>query len=336
MILQARADIDDPRLAPDSRSAGCAISLAMENHAMSDPAITLHGTELSGHAHRVALLLRMLGLPYRFVAAPAEVRRSADFLKLNPLGQIPVLQDGPLVLADSNAIMVYLVKRYAPGSAWLPEEPVAASQVQRWLSIAAGEVMHGAAIARAIVQWNAPWDHNIAVRIAERLLRFMDGHLADRTYLAADHPTIADLACYSYVAAAPEGGISLDGYPSVRAWLRRIEGLPQFVPMPACPIPQACRRIPFRGAGSSIAWSGRGTPERAEPLTVIASRRRSNPGRRMAHLDCFVATLPAMTEDMTGYRKPKRCSSFRPGSRAARGRLERAIGIEPTTFSLGS
>jgi glutathione S-transferase len=206
---------------------------------MSDPAIILHGTELSGHAHRVVLLLRMLGLPYQFVAAPAEVRRSTDFLKLNPLGQIPVLQDGPLVLADSNAIMVYLVKRYAPGSLWLPEEPVAASHVQRWLSIAAGEVMHGPAIARGIVQWNAPWDHKRAVRIAERLLRFMDGHLTDRMYLAADHPTIADLACYSYVAHAPEGGISLDRYQSVRAWLRRIEGLPQFVAMPVCAIPQA-------------------------------------------------------------------------------------------------
>jgi glutathione S-transferase len=122
---------------------------------------------------------------------------------------------------------------------WLPEEPVAASHVQRWLSIAAGEVMHGPAIARGIVQWNAPWDHKRAVRIAERLLRFMDGHLTDRMYLAADHPTIADLACYSYVAHAPEGGISLDRYQSVRAWLRRIEGLPQFVAMPVCAIPQA-------------------------------------------------------------------------------------------------
>src|SRR4029077_14248104 len=143
---------------------------------MSEPAIVLHGTELSGHAHRVVLLLRMLGLPYRFVAAPAEVRRTAEFLKLNPFGQIPVLEDGPLVLADSNAIMVYLVRRYAPGTPWLPEEPVAASQVQRWLSIAAGEVMHGCAIARGIKQFDAPWDHKRAVRIAERLLRFMEQH----------------------------------------------------------------------------------------------------------------------------------------------------------------
>jgi glutathione S-transferase len=203
---------------------------------MSD--IVLHGTELSGHAHRVLLLLRMLGLAYRFAVAPPEIRRTPEFLKLNPLGQIPVLEDGPLVLADSNAIMVYLVRRYAPGSPWLPEEPVAAAQVQRWLSIAAGEVMHGCAIARAIKQFNAPLDHKQAVRLAERLLRFMEGHLAGRTWLAADYPTLADLACYSYVAHVPEGGVSLEPYPSVRAWLASVEALPQFVPMPQSPIPQ--------------------------------------------------------------------------------------------------
>jgi glutathione S-transferase len=193
---------------------------------MSD--IVLHGTELSGHAHRVVLLLRMLGLPYRFVAAPPEIRRTLEFLKLNPLGQIPVLEDGPLVLADSNAIMVYLVRRYAPGSPWLPEEPVAA-----------GEVMHGCAIARAIKQFNAPLDHKQAARLAERLLRFMEQHLAGRTWLAADHPTLADLACYSYVAHVPEGGVPLEPYPSVRAWLARVEALPAFVPMPKSPIPQS-------------------------------------------------------------------------------------------------
>jgi glutathione S-transferase len=120
----------------------------------------------------------------------------------------------------------------------LPEEPAAAAQVQRWLSIAAGEVMHGCAIARAIKQFNAPMDHKQAVRIAERLLKFMEQHLAGRSYLAADHATLADLACYSYVAHVPEGGVSLDPYPSVRAWLGRVEALPQFVPMPKRPIPQ--------------------------------------------------------------------------------------------------
>jgi glutathione S-transferase len=200
---------------------------------MNEPVITLHGTELSGHAHRVELLLRMLDLPYRYVPTPAEVRGSAAFLKLNPLGQIPVLEDKELVLTDSNAIMVYLVKRYAPGSSWLPEEPVAASRVQRWLSIASGEVRYGPAIARAIAQGWMTGDYGAAVARAERLLGFMDAHLSDHSYLADVQPTVADLACYSYVAHAPEGGIPLHAYPAVRAWLRRVEGLPRFRAMPA-------------------------------------------------------------------------------------------------------
>ena len=202
-----------------------------------DPRITLHGFERSGHAHRVVLLLRMLEIPYRFVSAPPQVRRSAEFLRLNPLGQIPVLEDGPTVICDSNSILIYLAKRYAPGGSWLPEEPLAAARVQRWLSIAAGEIRYGPALARLIVQWGDPSDRGAAIRIAERVFRFMEAHLEDRSYLAADHPTIADLACYAYSAHAPEGGISLTPYPALRRWLSRIESLPHFELMPPSPLP---------------------------------------------------------------------------------------------------
>lgn len=204
---------------------------------MSSTEIVLYGTALSGHAHRVELLLRALGLPYRFEPAPAEVRQSAAFRRLNPLGQIPVLQDGELTLADSNAIMVYLVKRYAPDSVWLPVDPVGAAHVQRWLSIAAGEVMHGPSVARLITQFGLNDDKARAKRIAARLLAFMEEHLAERDYLAAVHPTLADLACYSYVAHAPEGGIPLSPYPAVRRWLARVEALSFFKPIPPSPLP---------------------------------------------------------------------------------------------------
>lgn len=199
--------------------------------------LILHGTKLSGHGHRVELLLRMLGLPYDFVAAPSDVRAGAAFRKLNPLGQIPVLQDGELTLSDSNAILVYLCKRYAPGSSWLPEDAVGAAAVQRWLSVAAGEVMYGPASARALAQWQVRCDLERARAVARRLFEFMEGHLAGGAFLAAPHATIADLACYSYVKHAPEGGISLDGYQAVQAWLERVEALPGFFAMPASALP---------------------------------------------------------------------------------------------------
>ncbi len=195
--------------------------------------LVLHGVKLSGHVHRVELLLRMLGLPYDFVDASASVRASAEFRKRNPLAQIPVLEDGELVLCDSLGIMVYLCKRYAPETELLPDDPIGAAAVQRWFSLAAGEVTYGLANARAATLWNAPFDKRFAHAISERLLEFMEQHLANRTFLAAGHATLADLACYAYVAHAPEGGVSLEAYPAVQAWLARVEALPQFFPLPS-------------------------------------------------------------------------------------------------------
>ncbi|GHU12635.1 glutathione S-transferase [Betaproteobacteria bacterium] len=205
---------------------------------MNPSTITLYGTPASGHAHRVETLLSILGLPYAYIEAPATVRRSEAFLKLNPLGQIPVLVDGEQVICDSGAIMIYLVKRYAPNSGWLPDQAAEAAEVLRWLFIAAGEVRYGPAQARGIVQWNWPGDHKAAITIANTLLNFIENHLAGRNFLALDQPTLADLACYGYVAHAPEGGISLAAYPNVRGWLKKVEALPGFIPMPDLPLPQ--------------------------------------------------------------------------------------------------
>ncbi len=202
---------------------------------MVEPRLTLRSSALSGHVHRVALLLRMLDLPHRVVETSAEERRGDAFRRLNPLGQVPVLEDGDVVLADSNAILVYLVRRYAPGSDWLPEDSVGAAAVQRFLSIAAGEVMYGPATARLMALWGAPGDPVQVAAVTDRLFRFLEEHLATRDWLAVGHRTIADLACYSYIAHAPEGGLALEPWPHIRAWLRRVEALPGFFPMSAAP-----------------------------------------------------------------------------------------------------
>ncbi|MDR2689450.1 MAG: glutathione S-transferase [Azoarcus sp.] len=202
---------------------------------MPHPTITLHGTPTSGHTHRVELLLEMLKLPYDYRTVPAEARRSADFLDLNPLGQIPVLTDGDLVLPDSNAIMLYLVRRYAPESDWWPKTPEGEARALRWFSIAAGELKNGPATARLIARFNAPGDLAAAQAEARRLFAFMDRHLAKRHFLAANAPTLVDLACYSYTAHAPEGGVPLTPYPSLCRWLDALEGLPRFKPMPGLP-----------------------------------------------------------------------------------------------------
>lgn len=200
---------------------------------MTSSSLILHGTALSGHTHRVELFLNLLQLPYRRIDAPAPVRRSAEFRSLNPLGQIPVLQDGELVLSDSNAILVYLARRYAAGSAWLPDDPVEAARVQRWLSLAAGEIAFGPAKARVSARFgDTGMPPALMHQLATQALTFMECSLGQHAFLAGANPTLADLACYAYIAHAPEGGIALAPYPQVCGWIARIRALPRFIAMP--------------------------------------------------------------------------------------------------------
>jgi glutathione S-transferase len=202
--------------------------------ATSRPAqpIRLYRHPVSGHAHRVQLMLSLLDLPFELVEVDllAKAQKTPEFLAMNAFGQVPVIQDGALTLADSNAILVYLASRYAPGS-WLPTDPVAAAQVQRWLSVAAGPLAFGPAAARLVQLFKLPTDPSEAIQRATQLLTLMDAHLLRTPYLVGSSPSIADIANYSYVAHAPEGNVALDPYPQLRAWLARIEALPGFVPM---------------------------------------------------------------------------------------------------------
>ncbi|CAO3430475.1 glutathione S-transferase family protein [Azospirillum doebereinerae] len=203
---------------------------------MTDPTITLYGMSLSGHAHRVEAFLTILGLRHRYVETTPDLRGSAEYLAMNPLGQLPVLVDGDTVVPDSNAILVYLAGRYDASGLWHPKDPVQAAAVQRWLSIAAGEIRFGPSRARFLTVWGGPQSLADAQATAARILPFMDAHLAARDWLAADRATIADLACYAYVARAPEGGVTLDPYPALRRWLERVEALPGFTAMPHAPV----------------------------------------------------------------------------------------------------
>lgn len=197
------------------------------------PAIKLYNFPRSGHAHRVELMLSLLNLPTEliFVDLPKGEHKQPEFLALNPFGQVPVIEDDGVVLADSNAILVYLAQKYGHGR-WLPTDPVGAAKVQRWLSVAAGQIASGPARARLITVFGAPYNAEEVVSQAHALLKVIDQELTNSRYLVGSEPTIADVAAYTYIAHAPEGNVSLEQYANVRAWLARIEDLPGFVGMP--------------------------------------------------------------------------------------------------------
>lgn len=192
---------------------------------------------LSGHSHRVVLFASLLGVPHQLVEVDLKTgaHKKPEFLALNPFGQVPVLQDAGTVVADSNAILVYLARK-AGRDDWLPTDPAGAAAVQRWLSVAAGEVAYGPAAARLITVFGASYNADEVITRAHVLLARLEKHLAGRDWLAANHPTIADVALYSYLARAPEGNVDLSGYPTVGRFLRRIEALPGFVPFVRTPV----------------------------------------------------------------------------------------------------
>ena len=196
--------------------------------------LTLHRFPLSGHAHRAELLLSLLGLKATLIDVDLRsgAHKQPAFLKLNRFGQVPVLEDGADVIADSNAILVYLARKYG-GESWLPSDPIQAAQVQRWLSVAAGQLASGPARARLITVFGARYSAEETIANAHALLQVVEAELQDQQWLVGARPTIADVASYTYIAHAPEGNVALDGYPNVRAWLKRIESLPGFVPMQA-------------------------------------------------------------------------------------------------------
>ncbi len=196
----------------------------------------LYHHPLSGHSHRACLMVSLLGLPHELVEIDLKsgAHKQPEFLKLNPFGQVPVLEDDGIIVADSNAILVYLAKKAARAD-WFPEDAAGAAAVQRWLSVAAGEVAYGPAAARLVTVFGAKFNPEEVINRAHTLLGRLESHLADRNWLVGAGPTIADVAIYSYVARAPEGNVDLSAYPAVDAFLRRIEALPGFVPFVKTP-----------------------------------------------------------------------------------------------------
>lgn len=197
----------------------------------------LYHHPLSGHSHRARLFLSLINLPHELVEVDlmSGAHKTPDFLKMNPFGQVPVLDDDGEYVSDSNAILVYLAKK-AARTDWLPDDLKSAAAVQRWLSVAAGEIAYGPAAARLVTVFGAKFNPDEVIGRAHAVLGKLETQLSDREWLVGERPTIADVAIYSYVARAPEGNVDLSTYPAVNRLLRRIEALPGFVDFIGTPV----------------------------------------------------------------------------------------------------
>jgi glutathione S-transferase len=206
--------------------------------------IKLYGHELSGNSYKAKLMLSLLGINYEWIKVDLlkGEHKTAEFLELNPFGQVPVLVDNDITLADSQAILVYLARRYG-GDQWLPSDPESLSRVVRWLSTTAGEVREGVEFARRYYLFNANYVNiERATQRAEFILTQLEQHLSEnRQWLECDRPTIADIAVFPYIALAEDGKVSLAPYTNVLNWIERVQSLPGFITMPGIKVSKSAR-----------------------------------------------------------------------------------------------
>lgn len=196
--------------------------------------ITFYGNPVSGNAHKVLNFLNILDIPFenRLVDVGAGEHKHVDFLALNPLGQIPVLTDGKLVLRDSSAILTYLAREYDSSKQWLPANAHQQALVQQWLSVSVNEIRHGPAMIRAIELFGMPDDNGPVIEKTDKLFNeLFEPHLSGNEWLVGSAPTIADIACYSYIARVTDGDYNLEPFVAMRNWLFRVESINGFSPM---------------------------------------------------------------------------------------------------------
>ena len=191
----------------------------------------LYTTETSGNAYKVRLLLSMLKVPCETAMVDAKngEHKKAPFLKLNPRGQVPVLEDGGSTWWGSTACLVYVARKHG-GEQWLPLEPAPMADVMQWLELAQNELHYGLQWARGNktgIRKIGSYDEYFGY--GRNGLAVLEGRLRNNPWLALGRPTLADVACFPYVSVAPEGGFTLEDYPGVLAWTQRFAALPGWI-----------------------------------------------------------------------------------------------------------
>ena len=198
----------------------------------------LYDYVLSPSCYKVRLLAALIGIELTLRAVdfhPGSEHRGLELLALNPAGSIPILEDGDLLLTESSAMLVYLAKMAAPD--WLGDGSASeTARIQQWLSFShrltaalGGARLHEMLLRPGNIQ-GLQSTGKMALRELEAALT--EQRLQGNAFLTGHRPSVADIACFPYVALAPDGGVSLDSYPSIRLWLRAIRSLQNFIEMP--------------------------------------------------------------------------------------------------------
>jgi glutathione S-transferase len=202
------------------------------------PKYTLYDYLPSGNGYKVRLTAKYLDIPYRLVEMyiTQGATRTTEFLAKNPNGRIPLLEvPGRGFLSESHAIISFL----AEGSELMPADPWVRANIWQWLCFEQYNLEPNVATIRFWLKIL----HKTAAQLGDRLtekyskgyeaLGVLERGLQGREYLVADRFTLADIALYAYTHVAPEGGVSLDAYPNICAWIARVAAQPRHAPITA-------------------------------------------------------------------------------------------------------
>jgi len=187
--------------------------------------VKLYNVAYSGNSYKVRLLLAQLGIPYETIEVDIlkGESRTADFLKINPNGRTPVLDDDGFILAESNAILAYLAK----GTKFLPDDRKNFGLVWQWMFFEQYSHEPYIATSRFWLQHKPDSPEKIALLASKRdggwaALKIIESHLSKNDFLVGDY-TIADIALFAYTHVAHEGGFPLEGFPKIREWIARVK-----------------------------------------------------------------------------------------------------------------
>jgi glutathione S-transferase len=193
----------------------------------------LYNVAYSGNSYKVRLLLNQLGIRCEIIEVNIlnGASRTAEFLKINPNGRTPVLDDDGFVLAESNAILVYLAR----GTKFLPDDRHKFALVYQWLFFEQYSHEPYIATSRFWLQHKPDSPENSALLASKRdggwaALTVMERHLGKNDFFVGDY-SIADIALFAYTHVAHEGGFPLDDFPRIGNWIDRVKGQPNFMPM---------------------------------------------------------------------------------------------------------
>ena len=193
----------------------------------------LYNVPYSGNSYKVRLLLAHLAIPCEIIEVDIlkGESRTAEFLKINPNGRTPVLDDNGFVLAESNAILAYLAR----GTSYLPDDREKFALIFQWMFFEQYSHEPFIATSRFWLQHKPDSPEKIALLASKRdggwaALKIMEYHLSKHDFFVNEY-SIADIALFAYTHVSHEGGFPLNDFPEIRRWIGRVEAQPGFVPM---------------------------------------------------------------------------------------------------------